>query len=75
MGGVCSTDPTMNFNRKYNFLYFMLQEDARAKQEDCPSGVSCDKGRCVPQLEICDWRNDCFDGMDEEFCTPRYDQG
>ena len=53
----------------------MLQEDARAKQEDCPSGVSCDKGRCVPQLEICDWRNDCFDGMDEEFCTPRYGQG
>ena len=56
-------------------FYSILQEDARAKQEDCPSGVSCDKGRCVPQLEICDWRNDCFDGMDEEFCTPRYGQG
>ena len=26
-------------------------------------------------MEICDWRNDCFDGLDEEFCTPRVVDG
>jgi len=39
-------------------------------QLDCPSGITCDHGRCVPELEICDFYASCFDGLDEEYCQP-----
>lgn len=37
----------------------------------CPGGVSCDHGRCIGELYLCDFHNDCFDGEDEAHCHPK----
>ena len=37
----------------------------------CPSGVTCDYGRCVPQGVLCNFYDDCHDGTDERHCVPK----
>jgi len=40
---------------------------------DCPSNITCDQGRCIPEVEICNLYADCFDGSDEKFCQTQID--
>lgn len=34
----------------------------------CDEEFSCSQGSCVPPDCVCDFRNDCGDGSDEEYC-------
>lgn len=35
----------------------------------CPDGnFSCTSGECLPAGLVCDFKKDCKDGSDEEFC-------
>ena len=45
--------------------------DMRTAQATCPSGLTCDQGRCVGETELCDFSYECFDGLDEKYCTPK----
>lgn len=34
----------------------------------CDHEFTCSQGSCVPPDSVCDFRNDCGDGSDEEHC-------
>lgn len=34
----------------------------------CDRAFTCAQGSCVPLDSVCDFRNDCGDGSDEESC-------
>ena len=34
-----------------------------------PLEINCRDGRCIPRSGVCDGRNDCYDGSDEQSCS------
>ena len=46
-------------------------------QETCPLQLQCinEPGKCLSDEEICDGKNDCLDGQEEEDCCTTYEEG